>query len=437
MRSNVLFVLIATAMLLFMGSASGTIWHVHPDSAITTIQAGIDSSTSGDTVLVYPETYVENINFNGENVVLGSLFLTTRDTTYISSTVIDGGSSGSVVALENGEDSTGVITGFTIQNGYAEYGGGIYCDSSSLSLSNVILTGNTAEYGGGGISCYYSSDPSLTNVTINANIANYGGGISCRHNSDPSLINVTISGNTVYYGGGIHCYYNSNPTLVNCILWNDTPQEICFSGSGSANTVTISYSDIQGDSAGIVTNDNGTIFWLEGNIDADPSFVGSGGHPFALQQASPCIDAGTPDTAGLGLPPWDILGCCRIWDGDGNGSAVVDMGAYEYGAPAVGIEERVVMDPPPSLVLQNFPNPFRDRTNIRLSLPSHKHVCLKIYDSVGRLVKTLVDEKRSAVQYTVRWDGRDATGMKVPSGIYFYRIETEEYTATKKMVVVR
>jgi hypothetical protein len=74
-----------------------------------TIQQGIDASIDGDTVLVQPGTYVENINFNGHNIVLGSLFLTTGDTSYIAQTVIDGDSAGTVVAFENGEDSTTAI----------------------------------------------------------------------------------------------------------------------------------------------------------------------------------------------------------------------------------------------------------------------------------------------------------------------------------------
>ena len=93
-----------------------------------TIQAGIDSESVGDTVLVDTGRYVENINFNGKNIVVGSLFLTTTDTSYISQTVIDGDSSGSVVAFENGEDSTEVLSGFTITNGkgdnYLQYTGG-------------------------------------------------------------------------------------------------------------------------------------------------------------------------------------------------------------------------------------------------------------------------------------------------------------------------
>jgi hypothetical protein len=122
--------LIILQVLVSFSLASATIINVPADSS--TIQGGINGSSDGDTVLVQPGTYVENINFNGHSIVLGSLFLTTGDTSYISTTVIDGDSAGSVVTLEGGEDSNTVITGITIQNGFGiTGGGGITCDNQA------------------------------------------------------------------------------------------------------------------------------------------------------------------------------------------------------------------------------------------------------------------------------------------------------------------
>ncbi|MCK4653820.1 MAG: DUF1565 domain-containing protein, partial [Candidatus Cloacimonetes bacterium] len=201
-----IFVLLVTTCLY------STIINVPADQP--TIQAGIDVSVNADTVLVQPGTYFENINYNGKLITVASLFLTTQDTTYISQTIIDGDSLGSVVTFESGEDSTAVLTGFTITNGYAYggyFGGGIFCDNSSPNLYYVTITNNSAEYGGG-ISCRYSSSPSLENVTITENsAAGEGGGIYCWYYSSPSLENVTITENSAAgEGGGISCEDNSN-----------------------------------------------------------------------------------------------------------------------------------------------------------------------------------------------------------------------------------
>ena len=120
--------------------------------------------------LVQPETYYENIDFNGHNVVLGSLFLMTEDTSHISSTIIDGNQSDHVVAFENWEDSTAIITGFTITNGSSDLGGGIHCWFSNPTVDNNVITGNSAlGGGGGGIFCLnllerYSIQPRTENL---------------------------------------------------------------------------------------------------------------------------------------------------------------------------------------------------------------------------------------------------------------------------------
>ena len=127
---------------VILGSiASATIINIPDD--YTTIQAGIDSSADGDTVLVQPGAYVENINFNGHNIVLGSLFLTTGDTSYISQTVIDGDSSGIVVRMGS-LDSNTVLTGFTITRGYYSFGyaSGILCSNSFCIITHNIIHSN-------------------------------------------------------------------------------------------------------------------------------------------------------------------------------------------------------------------------------------------------------------------------------------------------------
>ncbi len=185
-----------------------------------TIQAGIDTAISGDTVLVKPGTYVENIDYKGKCIIVGSLFLTTQDTAYISQTVIDGNQAGVVVLFTNGEDSTTALVGFTVTNGI----GGICCENaSSPRLLGLTVTRNTGTRGAG-IYCHGNSCPRLENVTISDNDAGMrgGGGFCCFTESHASLFNVTVSGNsTDDKGGGIFVYY-SNVTLESVKVLNNS-----------------------------------------------------------------------------------------------------------------------------------------------------------------------------------------------------------------------
>ncbi|MBL7149721.1 MAG: T9SS type A sorting domain-containing protein, partial [Candidatus Cloacimonetes bacterium] len=85
----------------------------------------------------------------------------------------------------------------------------------------------------------------------------------------------------------------------------------------------------------------------------------------------------------------------------------------------------------------NFPNPFNPDTQIAFSLNKQSHVQITIYNIRGQLVRTLVDEQRDANNYTVTWDGTDDNRKPVSSGIYFYKMKAEKYTATKKMILMK
>ena len=84
------------------------------------------------------------------------------------------------------------------------------------------------------------------------------------------------------------------------------------------------------------------------------------------------------------------------------------------------------------------PNPVRDGATVSYTTTRKGLVTLKIYNSAGRLVKTLIDRKiTSAGGKTVYWDGRDNNNRPVTAGVYFFRLQAEDRTATKKIVVVR
>ncbi len=345
-----------------------------------TIQAGIDATSDGDTVLVADGTYTgygnRDLDFHGKAITL----------------ISENGAANCIIDCENndstrgfyfhsGEKSNSVLNGFTVTGGNvtgdwpdnhgggitcwynssptiinniikdnsADNGGGIYCRGfSSPIINNNIIQNNSADCGGG-IECWDNSNPILTSNTLKENSARIGGGIYtgglsspqiikniikgnsayagsgiyCSHSS-PYLLNNTIYRNSADYGGGIYCYYNSSPIIINSILWDNSPDEVYFSSNYDSNSVIISYSDVQGGQIGIVTNNNGTVNWLIGNIDADPLFVDPVNDDFQLREGSPCIDAGDPDLDADGIS-WEY----DVDDQDPDGTRL-DMGAYYF-----------------------------------------------------------------------------------------------------------
>lgn len=86
---------------------------------------------------------------------------------------------------------------------------------------------------------------------------------------------------------------------------------------------------------------------------------------------------------------------------------------------------------------QNYPNPFNPETDIEYALPVDCQVKLTIYNILGQKVTTLVDEYQTAGYKTIHWNGKDEQGNLVSSGIYFYKVQAGDYTATKKMVMTK
>ena len=206
-------------------------------SPFRTIQFAIEhnNTSSGDIILVGPGTYTENINFRGKDITVGSLTLTTGDKSYVSETIIDGGSpshsdSASVVTFIGGETSSAKLVGFTLQNGNGlmingtKYGGGIYTKSSSPSLKHLVINNNANSTSanilfGAGIYFGVHSDVILDSSVISNNgesNVGYGGGIYIGNNSDVTFDSVKVNNNKALQGGGVFLpknIKNANPVF--------------------------------------------------------------------------------------------------------------------------------------------------------------------------------------------------------------------------------
>jgi hypothetical protein len=86
---------------------------------------------------------------------------------------------------------------------------------------------------------------------------------------------------------------------------------------------------------------------------------------------------------------------------------------------------------------QNYPNPFNPVTNIEFKLPVTSDVRLSIYNFVGQEINTLVNERTAPGTYRVTWNGLNSHGQQVSTGVYFYRLETDQFMDTKKMVIIK
>ncbi len=376
-QSLALVVLGVPVLLLALPAANADTIYVCWDGSgdYLAIQEGIDAGQDGDDVVVCQGTYHENIDFRGKAI-------TVMSSGGPNVTVIDGDAFFHVVRFANGEGPGSVLDGFTIRDGLGWIdpfgrcaGGGIYCEQTSPTIKNNVIEGNQTIWFphaigiGGGICCLWGARPTIMNCAIHANEADYGAGIYCEMNSTPSLINCTFSANwAVEDGGGMYviepiwrrspdsspltnCTFTGNGSslgmggaiymsqavlnLTNCILWEDWASqgpEIALRGSDVwPSWVTVYYCDVQDGQAGIYVDPYSILSWGEGNLDADPLFVDPDGNDYHLGTDSPCIDAGDPNFV-PGPDEQDIDGQMRVWDGDGDGQWIVDMGSDEFGS---------------------------------------------------------------------------------------------------------
>lgn len=312
--------------------------HVCPGESI---QDAIDLSGDGTEIIVHKGTYYGTIVFNGHPIELRSE--NPNDSSTIRDTVIDGEGLGSVVIFNSGEGSDTILHGFTITNGYAEYGGGVYCDKSSPTIIRCTFYNNTASSNGGGIyinngspaisRCIISENKAendhgggiwidnystvkMTNSIVAGNYANFsGGGIYCGDNCTLSIINCSSTLNKAAFGGGIFCKDSSQLIITNSIFWDNTGDHYGDEIVTDTTKALITYSDIDGGG-----------YPGEGNIDSDPFFINPTEQNYRLLYDSPCIDQGINTDAST----VDLDGIPRPQDGDGDGNKVSDIGAYEY-----------------------------------------------------------------------------------------------------------
>ena len=115
---------------------------------------------------------------------------------------------------------------------------------------------------------------------------------------------------------------------------------------------------------------------------------------------------------------------------------------FNNSVPVKRLNGSVSIIPSKTLLLPNYPNPFNPETWIPYQLAEESHVRIRIYNTIGQLVRTLDFGKQEARVYTLRdkaayWDGKDALGQRVASAVYFYQLQAGDFTAVRKMTVLK
>ncbi len=369
------------------------------------IQEALDVATAGDTVVVAPGTYPENIVFDDSHDGVRLISSGGPD-----ETIIDGGGRGSVVYFRNVGPST-VLEGFTIQNGRNE------------------STSEFWTYVGGGISLIQSARPTIRGNVIRDNRSDSGGGISAAHACGALITgNLFLDNEASWRGGGVHIWLPGySPAAL--VTGNTFVGNRATNGGGvyartpydgfttvSRNIFYRNQSEGAGGAlychggSGRIVRDQCNAYWENVPDDmttscqtidpvlSDPRFCDPDAEDYRLQVGSPCSAEENP---GCGL-----------------------IGAYDVSCPMIDVA--TVAPPAPGVRLE--PNPFRARIGIRVTGSAPVDARVDVYSSGGRRVWS------TPFTRAVLWEGRDLSGRPIAPGTYFVRVRAGTAIVTEKVV---
>lgn len=416
----------------------------------SSIQTAINASADGDSVIVSPGTYFENINFRGKNICLTSLYYLAGDTSYISSTVINGSTpvhadTASCVLIVSGEDSTAVLQGFTLTGGggtswqdihnlnsYRE-GGGIFIEISSPKILHNIIINNhitnavgVVSTGGGGIRMG-DSNPLIQNNLIIGNEAIYGPGVVMNYSGAVIRNNIIASnyGGQNYYGGSGLWILDNLGTTPKVIENNTIINNSCAASNGTggilvwgANFTTIRNNIIRGNSPGaqfkilsatptVSYNITSGVISGTGNIFTDPLLDPQCNSPFDV---SPAVDAGDSSviyndlTVSAGVAQLPSHGTERNDIGATGGPFAAVMNCIES---VTSVSEATNTDN-----IYVFPNPASEFIYIKTT---ENCDAAQLSDCLGRII----------ISEDINSDKTTINVADLPGGIYFINIISE------------
>ncbi|MBK9777474.1 MAG: right-handed parallel beta-helix repeat-containing protein [bacterium] len=399
-----------------------------------TITAALAAASSGDTILVGAGTYAPSTN--GEvyplTVDLDDLVILGEGS---EQTVLDAEESGSVIFWQ--DSVGGRLSGFRITGGQADNGGGIDMRGGNSEIDHNLIIHNTATLRGAAVYVIFDASPWFHHNVVWENFD-----LVPEDEADPH--GIILSGTTTALvehnligradGNGLLISNQGDPIIRYNIFYENGRTEPTRRGRGICDFSAVPVPKLQhnlfwgneiaallypvggGNIASETANELATDDTIFGNIDADPLLTAPDMLNFALQSGSPAIDAGSPSV---------------FSDPDGT---IADLGPFYYDQSL-----STVADVARSLVIafRNVPNPFNPSTRIHFDLRRESFVTLRVYSPRGGLVRELCSGHFPAGAHAVSWDGRDARGANVASGVYPYRIVTDQGPVSGRLTLVR
>jgi len=328
----------------------GAILHVPADHA--TIQGAIDAAPEASVVIVGPGTYRENLDMRGKALTLTSA--EGPDTT-----IIDGQRHGRVIRCGDGARTGTIIRGFTLQGGRALYGAGILVEGSGPTIVGNVFRDNVENAGGGGAGIgAISGSPLIDGNVFTGNSCDTqweSGVITLEGEGAPIVVNNLIRDNPCT-GINVAVYGSAGPSIVNNTIVGNCAG-IRLQGGGNLSSHVYGNNVLVGNQIGLQVDfepppanptwTHNLVFGNEvaylgtadrtganGNIAGDPKFLCPARGDYRPTAPSAGVDAGDNDA---GLSRIDLRGTTRILDGDGDGTALVDIGALEFDPSSPGI----------------------------------------------------------------------------------------------------
>lgn len=420
---------------------SQRVHNISQDTWHSEISQGMNYAEAGDTLIIHPGIYQENLDFHGKPLCLKSLFAESGDESYIDSTIIEPLSR----IIIDSEINWFEITGFRIINcpeavmwirdgangrvshclfenngGYFSCDGGIFYirDAGEIEIDHCRIRENVYVYGRF-INVVSDSQVKVSNTEISHNRGiNCESAIKCGSSSFLQITNCTISNNE---GWGLRLN-NCELVLLNTIIFNCEDDAIYNDYGTDFLIFNCDIEDFEDLSVyGLLEDDEyGYV------IETEPGFIDPEILDYALTDSSACINAGT-----------------AYFEYDG--IVYLDLGESEYHdyAPDIGAYENTNMEndgediTPVRMNMINYPNPFNPVTTIKFTLPASDIVTLNIYNIKGQRVRELKMENGKWEISSVVWDGKDDSGRACASGVYLSRLQTNGRSISRRMLLLK